>query len=295
MQVEERPLVFDCAGSPLIGIAHVPEQPLSVGILTVAAGGIQYRAGCGRQLITLARELAAGGTPVMRFDHRGHGDSGGVLLGFQHMDEDLARAVQVFRENVPGLSHVVLYGGCEAASGIMISAWQLPDVKSVILANPWVDVATVRAAVSRKHYRQRLFDAVFWKKLFSGQYNLLDYGRQFLNYLGDKLTALFRSPVEQVNGDATDEADLPFEERMLAGFEKFDGRVLFLKSGMSFVSEEFDQLVASSGHWQRVCNRPSVSRLELPEADQTFSTAVSRRDICKAATEWVAAMEKDFL
>ena len=129
MRVEERPLVFDCEGCELIGIVHIPETPRPVGLLAVAAGGIQYRGGCGRQLVSMARQLAAQGFPVLRFDHRGHGDSDGALLGFRHMDEDLARAVQVFRDNVPSLTHVSMFGGCEAASAIMMSGLGLPAVR----------------------------------------------------------------------------------------------------------------------------------------------------------------------
>jgi uncharacterized protein len=88
MKVIEKPVVFECEGVQLIGIIHIPERPLAAGILAVAAGGIQYRAGCGRQLLSLARALASQGTPVMRFDHRGMGDSVGELLGFQHMKAD---------------------------------------------------------------------------------------------------------------------------------------------------------------------------------------------------------------
>jgi len=289
MKVTELPVVFDCEGVSLVGIIHIPEQPHATGILTIAAGGIQYRAGCGRQLVTIARSLAAQGTPVMRFDHRGHGDSVGELLGFQHMEKDLARALEVFRETVPALEHIVLYGGCEAASAIMISAWNLPLAKSAILANPWVDSDQIRAQVSRNHYLRRLREPTFWKKLFSFQYNLLDYAAGAGSLVKKKIAAVL-SPGRKEAVHSAGKSEVHFEERMLSGFQKFTGPVLFLKSGMSFIAEEFDLLVASSDPWQQACNRKGIRRTVLPGADQAISTAAARNDLCRAAAEWVAQM-----
>lgn len=286
MNVEEVPLVFECQGVPLIGIAHVPETPGRVGLLTLAAGGVQYRAGSGRQLVILARALAAAGTPVMRFDHRGHGDSAGEPLGFEHMEYDLERAIEVFREQVPGIEHLVLYGGCEGASAIMMNAWRWPEVKSVILANPWVDGGRAKAVATRKHFQKRLFDASFWRKFFSGQYNLMEYAASFATHVKKRLTETRTKPAQQPEAAAQDH----FVERMRDGFQRFNGRTLLLKSGRSMLSDEFDVLVASAKAWRQACARDSVSRLVLPEADQTFSTEVSRQQLCKAALDWVAKM-----
>ena len=57
--------------SALIGVIHESTTPSDLGVLTIVAGGPQYRGGCGRQLVTLGRRLAREGVHVMRFDHRG--------------------------------------------------------------------------------------------------------------------------------------------------------------------------------------------------------------------------------
>jgi uncharacterized protein len=284
MKVIETPVVFECEGVQLIGIVHIPERPLAAGILAIAAGGIQYRAGCGRQLLSLARTLAAHGTPVMRFDHRGMGDSVGELLGFQHMDADLQRAIDIFKENVPELRHIVLFGGCEAASGIMISAHKLASVKSLILANPWVN-DSMNAVVSRRYYYQRLGDPRFWKKLITFQYNFLEYASGFFSYAKNKILGLISHNKNSVDESA--EPAVPFQERMLSGFQKFEGPVLFLKSGLSLISEEFDHLVESSKLWRKAYSRLGVERLELPSADQTFSTAAARKEMSEAIASWM--------
>jgi len=284
MKVIEKPVVFECEGVQLIGIIHIPERPQSAGILAVAAGGIQYRAGCGRQLLSLARALASQGTPVMRFDHRGMGDSVGELLGFQYMDADLQRAIDIFRGTVPELRDIVLFGGCEAASGIMISAHHLANVKSLILANPWVN-DSMQAVVSTRHYYRRLGEAHFWKKLITFQYNLPEYFSAFFVHAKNRIMDVLSSghePFEKLN-----EPKVPFQERMLSGFQNFNGSVLFLKSGLSLISEEFDHLVDGSKSWHKACSRVGVKRLELPSADQTFSTAAARKEMSEAVGGWM--------
>jgi uncharacterized protein len=284
MKVIEKPVVFECEGVQLIGIIHIPERAQATGILAVAAGGIQYRAGCGRQLLSLARALASQGTPVMRFDHRGMGDSVGELLGFQHMEADLQRAISIFRGTVPELRHIVLFGGCEAASGIMISAHQLTSVKSLILANPWVN-DSMHAVVSSRHYYRRLGEAHFWKKLITFQYNLSEYFFAFFAHLTTRIAKLL-SPGSE-GSEKVNEPAVPFQERMLSGFQNFNGPVLFLKSGLSLISEEFDHLVDSSKSWHKAYSRVGVKRLELPSADQTFSTAAARKEMCDAVGGWM--------
>ena len=289
MKVIEKPVVFQCEGVQLIGIIHIPERPQTAGILAVAAGGIQYRAGCGRQLLSLARALASQGTPVMRFDHRGMGDSVGELLGFQHMDADLQGAIDIFRQNVAELRHIVLFGGCEAASGIMISAHQLASVKSLILANPWVN-DSMQAVVSSRHYYRRLGELQFWKKLMTFQYNLLGYVAGFFSYAKNKIVS--HLPRGKDSFDEMSEPAAPFQERMLSGFQNFNGPVLFLKSGLSLISEEFDHLVDSSKPWHKAYSRAGVKRLELPSADQTFSTAAARKEMCEAVVNWMNEVNK---
>ena len=90
MKSEEVPVAFICENETLIGIVHKPEKPTRHGVLTIVAGGPQYRAGCCRQLVLVARSLAGEGIPVMRFDYRGMGDGSGDFMGFQHINIILA-------------------------------------------------------------------------------------------------------------------------------------------------------------------------------------------------------------
>lgn len=175
MHSQEIPLVFDCAGEQLVGIIHKPLKPATIGLVTIIAGGPQYRGGVGRGMVSAAREISSAGFAVMRFDHRGLGDSSGEFRGFEYIAEDIQAAVSALLTQVPEVRRVVLWGGCDAASAAMIHGWKIPEVVSMVLGNPWVTTTETQSIVMRKHYLGRLGEWSFWRKLLRFEYNLLDY------------------------------------------------------------------------------------------------------------------------
>jgi uncharacterized protein len=290
--ISEIPVVFDCLGEALIGIVHRPQVPAVVGVLAVVAGGPQYRAGVGRGMVSLARALACNGVPVMRFDYRGLGDSSGDFLGFNHIAEDIQAAVETFRQQVPQMKSVVIWGGCDAASGAMIHAWKIPGVDSLVLGNPWVSTDKIRSAVQRKHYLQRLGEKQFWQKLFRFEYNLLAYAKAGMQKVVARFSRLLstrRTPTAKAGSNA-DTAGNPID-RMLDGLGRFGGPVLFLMSGRSLVSNEFDELISGDPAWQAVYKRPTCKRIDLPNADQTFSDNAARERVNQIILEWVAELD----
>jgi len=78
IDADERPVEFRVLGESVSGVAHVPREvaPGVPGIIMLAAGE-----SCRTALfyVPLARMLARAGWPVLRFDPRGVGDSGGDL------------------------------------------------------------------------------------------------------------------------------------------------------------------------------------------------------------------------
>src|SRR3546814_10054701 len=107
-----------CAEAELVGILHRPAAAARRGVLIVG-GGPKYRAGSHRQFLLIARRLAEQGYPVLRFDHRGIGDSDGPYLGFEALDADIAAAIDAFVAHCPQVEEVVLWGLCDAASAIL--------------------------------------------------------------------------------------------------------------------------------------------------------------------------------
>ncbi len=289
MAATEIPVVFECEGQQLIGMVHRPEQPRRRGLLTVVAGGPQYRGGVCRMQVQLARELAEAGVPVMRFDYRGMGDSEGEFRGFQHVGADLKAAVETFRAQVPGLEEVALFGGCDAASAAMINGWHLAGVTGLVLGNPWVHSTETSDAVTVKHYGRRLQDKDFWLKLIRGQYNpwpaVVTVGRAVLARLR---RLVMPTPAAAASPRDADDSHLPFEQRMCKGLARFRGDVMMLMSGRSLLSKEFDELVASRPDWQQAMRSPrSLLRHDLPEGDQAFSTIETRREVNRLVRAWM--------
>jgi uncharacterized protein len=295
MSVREIPLCFDCEGSTLVGIVHVPDTVRARGVLALVAGGPQYRGGVGRLQVQLARELAAGGVPVMRFDYRGLGDSEGTFKGFEDIEADLASAIRAFREQVPGLQEVVLWGGCDAASAIMINAWKYPEVTGIMVGNPWAHTAETGDAVTVKHhYRARMRDKSFWLKVLKLQYNPLPAAATLARAALARLR--HRGAGRQAAADSVpkDTPGQPFVLRMRRGMSRFKGDMLVLMSGRSLVSKEFDELVAADTQWQQAMRSPRhVARHDMPNADQTYSAMASRDEVIAVARCWMLDTRAD--
>lgn len=291
MSSSEVPVTFECEGETLIGVVHVPDElpAASRGVLAMPAGGPQYRGGCCRQLLFLGRRLAAAGTPVMRFDYRGIGDGSGDFVGFTDTEADIRAAIDTFRATVPGLSEIVLWGGCDAASASMIHAWKLPGVTGLALGNPYVHTEeTGEQAMVKHYYLQRLREPVFWKKVFSLRFNplpaLATVGRVLKRKLSPRAQTTTVAPRDDVDS-------LPYPLRMRIGMERFKGHMLMLMSGRSIVSKEFDELVAAEPAWSSALNQcKTFTRRDLPEADQAFSTIAARDEVIDIARGWLQGL-----
>lgn len=287
MRVEEIAVVFDCEGSQLVGVVHRPETLHTRGMLSIVAGGPQYRGGVCRMQVQMARELAARGVPVMRFDYRGLGDSEGEFRGFCHVEADIAAAIKAFRSQAPGLKDIVLWGGCDAASAVLMNAWKYPEVTGIVLGNPWVHSSNTSDTVALQHYSQRIKDKDFWLKVVRLQYNPLP-----------ALGTLLRRALSRLNpgggaraaapGPARDDPSLPFQLRMRLGMSRFRGDVLLLMSGRSLLSREFDVLLAEDAAWQQAVRSPrAVVRWDIEDGDQAFSTLAAREEVNRVTGQWM--------
>ena len=288
MSAREIPIVFECQGSELIGMLHQPDAPQARGMLSIVAGGPQYRGGVCRMQVQMARHLAAAGIPVMRFDYRGLGDSEGTFRGFQDVAADLAAAIAAFRAHLPGLQEVVLWGGCDAASAVLINAWKYPEVSGIVLGNPWVHNASTGDVVAVKHYSQRVRDTDFWLKVIRLQYNPLPALLTLLRRALMPLTRLLGGSAKASTAMAADDPSAPFVPRMRNGLARFKGDVLLLMSGRSLLSQEFDELLSGDPGWQQAVRSPrQLTRHDIPEGDQAFSTLDTRIEVTRVTRLWM--------
>lgn len=171
-----RPLPFTVGNATVIGAVEDASGPTGVVIVT---GGVQTRFGAHRGLKQLGQRLAAHGFPVLRYERRGVGDSGGVDPGFLGAGDDLAAAVAAFRSACPHVTRVVGWGLCDGAA-LLALAGREAGLDGLMLANPWAsdppagaaDAPTQAPAALRGHYLARLRDPRAWGRLLGGGVDL---------------------------------------------------------------------------------------------------------------------------
>ncbi|KRA83507.1 hydrolase 1, exosortase A system-associated [Altererythrobacter sp. Root672] len=168
--MSRRHLAFGCEGDTLVGTLDDAEG--TAGLLLVS-GGNEIRSGAFAGQAQLAARLAKAGFPVFRYDRRGIGDSSGENREFRESGADLACAVEAFRAERPGLSRVVGFGNCDAASTLMLNSGVGCD--ALVLANPWTieqDDGAPPAEAIRARYAQKLRDPKEVLRLVTGGVSL---------------------------------------------------------------------------------------------------------------------------
>lgn len=278
MSVEEQALCFSCNGSALYGILAMPAQPRSCGVVIVV-GGPQYRAGSHRQFVLLARELAAHGYPILRFDYRGMGDSEGETRNFENVEGDIRAAIDLLTEKAPAVEKVVLWGLCDGATAALFYAHQDSRVSGLALVNPWARTEEGEARAYLKHYYQaRLTDAELWKKIAGGRFNYIEAGQSLLQLL-------MRTLQGRTVAGAEDSAPLP--DRMLEAFGRFNGRALLILSENDLIAKEFSDLANGSSRWRQLIRLPKVQTFHLRDANHTFSRREWRDVVALQTREWL--------
>lgn len=290
---DETALTFDCGSSELAAVIHRATGASDLGVVLVV-GGPQYRVGSHRQFVDVARAVAAAGVPVLRFDYRGMGDSGGELRGFEFVREDIAAAINALQVREPGIQRVVIWGLCDAATAATFYAWRDPRVAGLILINPWARSEQGEAkAYLKQYYLRRMLSRAFWRKLCSGEYNI----RDSLKSLSGKLRLAFsgEEPKREVapgESHQTAPRHRGLVERIYHGLECFSGPILLILSGDDLTAREFRDGFRQSRKLRRSMGAARIEHRHLGGADHTFSTKLWRSQVIAWTVDWLARLPR---
>lgn len=179
-------IISSYAQCGLFGIRSQPENVASTGhiVLLLNAGSVHH-IGPNRMYVTLARQLAAVGHTVIRFDLSGIGDSRARSTAMENIVyssyaiNDIFSLINWSRAEHPEAS-IHLVGLCSGAYHGLKAALVVP-VRSVIAINPltffWKDgmsleYADHRVAADIIRYRKTALQAKAWLKMLRGQVNI---------------------------------------------------------------------------------------------------------------------------
>ena len=281
----EQALDFRCADSLLWGILTRPPSgaPVALTAVVIAVGGPQYRVGSHRQFVLLARRLAEHGFTSLRFDSRGMGDSAGEKSDFESTGPDLHAAVDALRRACPAARQVVVWGLCDAASAAMMYAVSHADVIGIVAANPWArSDASLAAAQVKHYYGARLMQRELWAKLLRG-------GIDWRGSIG-ALASNLKKARGLARPDPAGRSDESFQARMATGLAGFHGRMLLIIAANDLTAKEFLQYTQASALWQGLLVAPRVHRVDVPEADHTFSCRAWRVQVEDATIAWLKSL-----
>ena len=234
----------------------------------IVSGGAQNRVGSHRQFTLLARDLAAAGVCVLRFDLPGMGDSPGPLPHFDSAGPALDRAVAALRGFAPGVTRTLLWGLCDGATAALFHAdGSAGAIDAVVAMNPWARTEAGRArAVIGTYYRGRLRSPTFWRDLVSGRIRIRSAVRGGMT----QILSMGRGGGSR-KGLESDQASLPSRLATVLDRATFD--VLVLIGEDDLTGSEFDREVGRLGGL--VARRVEVRR--RPGADHGFSAPDDRR------------------
>jgi exosortase A-associated hydrolase 1 len=233
--------------------------------------------------LLLARRLAAEGYPAMRFDYRGMGDSDGSIRDFEHVSDDISAAISALMRACPTVKRIVLWGLCDAASAALLYMQATGDARiaGLVLLNPWARSEASLAQTHIKHYYgQRLMQKEFWIKLLRGEMHLLRAVRGFVD-------SAMAARGTQTHGNAV---SMSFQDRMAEGLRQFPGKTMLILSGQDYTAKEFLEYVGSSTRWAGLIEPGRIHRVDIPDADHTFSSREQRSRVENETLQWLGRL-----
>lgn len=279
-------------GDRLFGMVDSPadRRPVAQAVILLNTG-VEYHVGPHRLYVSLAREWAADGLLVLRFDVGGIGDSRppdngtGNVAYPEHMLEDLGHAIAWIRQTAPG-TPVVVAGLCSGGWLAFRAARDGLDVDAIVSINPPLylrDGAAGTQWLSQEHefdrYHRAMRDGAKWLKVLRGEASYRSFLRIAAGALGRRAAACLSGALGRPLPDGLASDMCAIANR---GIES-----LFIFSEGDRGLEYFRGHVPPARRRARV--RRFIQQIVVEGAGHTFRPTSSQRRLRQLLTDFVAA------
>ena len=259
------------------GAARAADHPAAI----LLNSGLVHRVGPNRIYVKLARQLAAAGMTVLRFDYSGVGDSparsDGGLLDECRVEETLA-ATQLLSAR-QGIQRFVLMGICSGAVNSFNAIRQDPRIIGAALINPLgysSEFATSAQALQANHlartyWKTGLLNPKSWLRVIGGRAN---YGM---------LTAHLKNLAIRHSKAAAAGSSVAREyQQIIAG----GAELLVVYSGQDRRWEQRHRMVFGDFNPNRAEANGLVIKV-LEDANHTFTSIRCQQELIQLIQDWV--------
>jgi alpha-beta hydrolase superfamily lysophospholipase len=289
----ERPLRFGPADR-LFGVATVPRRArLSTSNIVLMTTGTEHRAGPNGMYVTWAREWAAAGHYVLRYDVSGVGDSGpapgtdeNVVYPASALG-DLREALELAERESPG-RRVIVAGLCSGGWFALEAARAKLPLNAVVAVNPPLFLrdgpdGSVRLDEQNDfiRYSQELRNPVKWRKALKGRVAYRHFARLALGAvgraIGERLRHLAGRPIDGLASD--------LEEISRCGIS-----TLLVFSWGDAGLQYFD--LCTPEWWRRALARRGRAPVVIDGAGHTFRPPEAQRALGRALTDFIQRLDQ---
>lgn len=198
--MNETPFFFDGEQGQLFGVIHEPENSVRPFAWILCHAFAEEKLWAHRVMVNTARELAAVGFPVLRFDYRGYGDSDGRFedSAVDGQLQDINDAIVELHKRHPSIKEVGLIGLRYGATLAALAATRQSQVKRLVLWDPVLDMASYLQDVLRANLTTQM---VMHGKIVTNRDELTAQimAGDLINIDGYDLSKHFFEPASKIN------------------------------------------------------------------------------------------------
>jgi len=81
-----------------------------------------------------------------------------------------------------------------------------------------------------------------------------------------------------------------FQERMAESWRQFPGELLLILSGQDYTAKEFLEFAGRDPAWSGLAEATKVRRVDIADADHTFSSRAQRAQVEEATLAWLDSL-----